>query len=69
MGRERRVFIKLSAVEQIAIGRAIDQYFGAGSISERCPRCGEELTMDEAPNGYELRCTAQSCVRVLNRGI
>ncbi len=51
-----------------AIDNATKQYYSMGKISEKCPKCGEVLTLTEIGNSYEVSCI-NGCLKETCRGI
>ncbi len=53
----------------LAIDNAALEHFVKKKISQRCPRCGNEMECIEYGNSYVVRCKTDGCISDSFRGI
>ena len=52
-----------------ALDKAEDEFFETGTITEKCPRCGNEITVAINNGSYEVKCNTENCIKATYRGI
>lgn len=40
-----------------------------GSTTKKCPRCGNEIVIEDYGSGYAVRCKSKECIKAEYRGI
>lgn len=40
-----------------------------GKTSKKCPRCGNEIILEEKKNSYTIRCKTDNCISASFRGL
>ncbi len=48
---------------------AEDEIFEFGKTEKKCPRCGNEIIIEEIGNSYSIKCKTKNCIRADFRGI
>ena len=52
-----------------ALDKAEEEFFKNGNVTERCPRCGNNIVVHMNNNSYEVKCNTENCIKVTYRGI
>lgn len=61
--------IELTKKEIEILDRADNELAHYGKTNERCPRCGNEITVEEIGKSYTVRCKTPNCIFIDYRGI
>ena len=61
--------VRLNEHEKEVILKADDEYFRDGVITQKCPRCGNELYVEERDTSWTVKCKTENCIKAGFRGI
>ena len=61
--------IKTTIEEHRFLVEAENDISEKGKTAKRCPRCGNEIVMEETGASYAIRCKSKDCIKAEFRGI
>lgn len=61
--------IDLTPKEIEILDKADNELAENGVTKEKCPRCGNEIIVEETGNSYTVKCKTQNCIFMDYRGI
>lgn len=61
--------IELTKNEIDILDRADNELADFGKTREKCPRCGNEIVVEEVGNSYSVKCKTPNCISMDYRGI
>ena len=61
--------IDLNAEEIKILDKADDDIALYGKTDEKCPRCRNEIIIEEIGKSYSVRCKTENCISLDYRGI
>ena len=61
--------INITLAEHKFLVEADNEIVEYGKTEKRCPRCGNEIIVEDAGNSYSVRCKTESCICANFRGL
>ena len=61
--------IELTKKEIEVLDRADNELACSGKTKEKCPRCGNEIIVEEFGKSYTVKCKTSNCIFLDYRGI
>ena len=61
--------IEMTKQEIEILNKADDELAKLGKTEEKCPRCGNEIVIEEVGKSYSVKCKTPNCIHLDFRGI
>ena len=61
--------IELTKTEIELLDNADDDLAEYGKTEKKCPRCGNDITVEESGKSYTVKCKSPNCISMDYRGI
>ena len=63
------MYTKTTMEEHNFLISAEEDFVSLEKTEKRCPRCGNEIILEEAGSSYSVRCKTSNCIKADFRGI
>lgn len=61
--------INMTREELLILNQASGDILFNGKTDKKCPRCGNEIIIEEYGSSYVVRCKTDGCIKLTSRGI